>query len=484
MGGGMRILTIGLTVLALLAAGIWAAFFRWPGALVSASVEPAVLISDVRLVSMSPGAAEVELHKDVLVLDGVIVAIADHGGLDGDPRVASALRVDASGQTLLPGLIDAHVHVWDVPELAGYLAHGVTSVRNVAGLPVHLRWADRIEDGALLGPTLLTTGPILNSPGPNAQQNHVLVMTGEEARAAVRRQHQQGYRHLKVYSNLTEDAYRGVLEEARALGLTVSGHTPEGVREPGIPLERDFLIPFTSVLDDGFLTIEHTESIVWHGLRDRLNAQRMQQLAGEMAQAGVVVTPTLIAHDNLVRVAETGGAYLERPGVETLNPLYVRIDADVYAYWARQDPAVREEARRQFYRQATGMMHEAGVTLIAGTDGGIFTNLPGRSMTRELELLVMSGLSPHAALQTATANGAQVLGLTDRGRIAPGLRADLVWVSGDPLRDVTVVEFPDAVMVNGIWLDRAALDDLERAAGKGSLLRSVTNGRPILLGRQ
>ena len=105
-------------------------------------------------------------------------------------------------------------------------------------------------------------------------------------------------------------------------------------------------------------------------------------------------------------------------------------------------------------------------------------------MTRELELLVMSGLSPHAALQTATANGAQVLGLTDRGRIAPGLRADLVLVSGDPLRDVTVVEFPDAVMVNGIWLDRAELDDLERAAGKGSLLRSVTNILPILLGRQ
>ena len=480
----MRIVFGVLVGLGVLAGLIWAVAFRWPAEMSGREAAPAILIENVRLVSMVAGEPDALETQDILVIDGVIAARVPHGALAGDPRLEGAERIDAAGRTVLPGLIDAHVHVWDMPELAGYLAHGVTSVRNVAGLPVHLRWADRIEDGALLGPTLLTTGPILNSPGPNAQQNHVLVMTGDEARAAVRRQHQQGYRHLKVYSNLTEDAYRGVLEEARALGLTVSGHTPEGVREPGIPLERDFLIPFTSLLDDGFLTIEHTESIVWHGLRDRLNAQRMQQLAGEMAQAGVVVTPTLIAHDNLVRVAESGGAYLERAGVETLNPLYVRIDADVYAYWARQDPAVREEARRQFYRQATGIMHEAGVTLIAGTDAGIFTNLPGRSMTRELELLVMSGLSPHAALQTATANGAQVLGLTDRGRIAPGLRADLVLVSGDPLRDVTVVEFPDAVMVNGIWLDRAELDDLERAAGKGSLLRSVTNILPILLGRQ
>lgn len=480
----MRIVLGVLFGLGVLAGLIWAIAFRWPAEMSGREPAPAILIENARLVSMVAGEPDALEAQDILVIDGVIADRAPHGALDGDPRLEGAERIDAAGRTLLPGLIDAHVHVWDMPELAGYLAHGVTSVRNVAGLPVHLRWADRIEDGALLGPTLLTTGPILNSPGPNAQQNHVLVMTGEEARAAVRRQHQQGYRHLKVYSNLTEDAYLGILEEARALGLTVSGHTPEGVREPGIPLERDFLIPFTSALDDGFLTIEHTESIVWHGLRDRLNADRMEVLAGEMAQAGVVVTPTLIAHDNLVRVAESGGAYLERAGVETLNPLYVRIDADVYAYWARQDPAVREEARRQFYRQATGMMHDAGVTLIAGTDAGIFTNLPGRSMTRELELLVMSGLSPHAALQTATANGAQVLGLTDRGRIAPGLRADLVLVSGDPLSDVSVVEFPDAVMVNGVWLDRADLDDLERAAGKGSLLRSVLNVLPILLGRQ
>lgn len=480
----MRILGFVLAGLALIGLVIWAMFFRWPSALTGASVEPAVLISDVRLVSMRPDAAAVEPRRDVLVLDGVIAAIADHGALDEDPRALNALRVDASGQTLLPGLIDAHVHVWDVPELAAYLAHGVTTVRNVSGLEVHLRWAEKIERGALLGPTLLTTGPILNSPGPNAQQNHVLVATEGEARAAVLRQYEQGFEHLKVYSNLTEDAYRGVLEQAQALGMTVSGHTPEGVREPGIPLERDFQIPFVSVLDDGFLTIEHTESIVWHGLRDRLNAERMELLAAEMALAGVVVTPTLIAHDNLVRVAESDGAYLQRPGVEAMNPLYVKVDAGVYEFWSRQDPAFREEVRRQFYRQATGLMHEAGVTLIAGTDAGIFTNLPGRSMTRELELLVQSGLTPYEALQAATITPAGVFGLHDRGVIAPGQRADLILVSGNPLSDISSVEYPTAVMANGVWLDRDDLERLEEASFDGSLPRSVLNALPILTGSQ
>ena len=275
-----------------------------------------------------------------------------------------------------------------------------------------------------------------------------------------------------------------MLEEAHARGMTVSGHTPEGVRAPGIPLERDFQIPFVSVLDEGFLTIEHTESIVWHGLRDRLNAERMDALARQMAAAGVVVTPTLIAHDNLVRVAETDGAYLQREGVAAMNPLYVKLDAGVYDYWSRQDPAFREEARRQFYRLATGLMHEAGVTLIAGTDAGIFTNLPGRSMTRELELLVLSGLTPYEALQAATVTPARVFGLDDRGVIAPGLRADLILVPGDPLSDISSLEHPTAVMAQGVWLDGEDLQRLEETSHQGSLPRSVLNVLPVLLGRQ
>lgn len=469
----LGIAALGVIVLALIA--LVSACFATPyGLRVPAARPAAILIEPVRLVTMDPDAPESETGRAVLVVGGEIAAIGQAGELTVPASLLAGdvLRIDGQGRTLLPGLIDVHIHLWDEAELAGYLAHGVTGVRNMSGMPFHLPLARRIESGRLLGPSLITTGPILNSPGPNQQDNHVLVRTSEEARAAVRRQHDQGYRALKVYSNLERDAYLAVLDEAAQLGMTVSGHTPEGFRGEGIPYDQPFEIRFEDVLDDGFLTIEHTESIVWHGLRDRLDAEAMVLLAEEMASHSVTVTPTLIAHDNLIRVAQSEGAYLSREGTGTLNPLISRLESGVYDFWSGMDPEPREVPRAAFYRDATRQMHEAGIVLLAGSDAGIFTNLPGRSLTRELELLVEAGLSPHDALRTATINPAQALGWTDRGRIAPGQRADLILLDGDPLTEISAVEFPAGVMVGGIWLDRTRLDALERAATHTSIPRT------------
>ena len=313
----MKLKTIGLGAAAALVVAVGAlalATTGYPRALGPQRDAPAATrIDNVRLISMRPGAPAVQLGHSVLVEGDRITAIGPARAL---PTPPDARIVDGGGQTLLPGLIDAHVHVWDEAELAGYLAHGVTSVRNMSGMPFHQPLAERIAEGRILGPDLLTTGPILNSPGPNEQANHQLVTTAEEARAAVEGQHAAGYRTVKVYANLTREAYEAILAAARELDMTVVGHTPEGVREAGMPAEKPFNIAFEEVLDDGFGTIEHVESIVWHGLRDRLDPVAMRALAQEIAAADVTVTPTLIAHANLVRVAESDGAYLERPGAE------------------------------------------------------------------------------------------------------------------------------------------------------------------------
>lgn len=460
----MRIALAALAALLLGAAALVAASFRSPAAL-DPPREPwdAYLIRNVNLVSMVEGEPEIAPGRTVLVAGGRIEAVG--ADLTLEPGRAEALRIwEGGGMYLLPGLIDAHVHLWDEAELAAYLSHGVTSVRNMSGMPWHLALIRRLEAGRLIGPSVMTTGPILNSPGPNQQDNHALVETAEAARAAVRAQHVAGYDTLKVYSNLTREAYEAALAEAHALGMSVSGHTPEGLRGPGVPQDAPFEIAFAEALADGFVTIEHVESIVWHGLRDRLDGEGMDALAAEIAASGVAVTPTLIAHDNLVRVAESGGVYLHRSGTDTLNPVIVGFEQDVYAYWSRQDPAAREGPRRAFYRQATGQLHAAGVPLLAGSDAGIFTNLPGSALIRELELLVASGLGPHEALRAATATPADVLGWTDRGRIAPGMRADLVLVRDNPLEDVSRLERPEAVMVGGVWLTRTDLDALEAAS--------------------
>lgn len=248
-----------------------------------------------------------------------------------------------------------------------------------------------------------------------------------------------------------------------------------------MPHEQPFDVAFEEVLDDGFATIEHVESIVWHGLRDRTDHAAMEALAAKIAASGTPVTPTLIAHDNLVRVAASDGAYLERPGTETLNPLMKRFEQGTYDFWAGQDPAAREGPRARFHLAATRALHEAGVPLVAGSDAGIFTNLPGAALTRELELLVKTGLTPHEALRTATANAAVAIGLPDRSRIAPGHPANLVLLPAGVLEDVSLAERPVGVMVRGTWLDREALDRLQASSAKVSETRTARRFVAMLL---
>lgn len=457
----------------LIVAVLWLVFIvtNFPAALKPAPyASDSVLIQNVHLISMAPNAPEIEEKQAVLVVEGQISAI---GPVESIAPPADALVVDGQGRYLLPGLIDAHVHVWDEAELAGYLVHGVTGVRNMSGFPFHVPLGERIASGKLLGPDFQTTGPILNSHGPNENALHQIVETAEESRAAVKAQYKAGYRALKVYANLKREPYEAILAEAHGLGMRVTGHTPEGVREPGMPDDKAFDIPFEQSLGRGLTTIEHVESIVWHGLRDRLDEDQMRQLAAKIAQSGDAVTPTLIAHDNLVRVAASKGAYLKRPGVETINPALRFFDKGNYAHWSVQDPAWREGPRTEFYQKATKILHDAGVPLVAGTDAGIFTNIPGSSMTREMELFVKAGLTPYEALGAATRVAADVLGFEKTGIIATGYRANMILLDDNPLENISALENPSAVMVRGYWLDAAALQDLRKAAGNTSFIRSM-----------
>lgn len=410
--------------------------------------------------------------QSILIQDGRIQAVGPTAVVEPPP---SARLIDGRGRIAMPGLADMHVHLWDQAALGAYLAHGITTIRNASGMPFHLRLAQRIAAGEIAGPRLITTGPILNSPGPNAQIIHQIVSSDHEARAAVRSQHAAGYRTIKVYSNLSREAYGAVLEEARALGMTIMGHSPEGVRQPGTPQSRPFAIPFEELLDDGFVTFEHMETIVWHGLRNRHDEAAAVALARQVAAAGVAVDPTLLAYYNLLRVAETRGAYLNRPGVETINPLVVMQERPNYDRWSREAVAPARAAF-EFYQRATRIFADAGVLLVAGSDAGIFTNIPGRSLIDELRLLAGAGLSRFEVLQAATRNAAQALGEAETfGRIAPGLRADLVLLDGNPLDDLETLDRPAVVIAGGDVYDRAALDQLLAAARQPDVERTRRN---------
>lgn len=453
-----------LAVLAILLAGITAfiaSVWQVPSAMRpdretnrSWLIENAVLLDPATGILQSGGS--------VLVVDGRIEWL---GTGPAAAAQATIQRIDAQGRTLMPGLIDVHVHVFDETDLAAGLTHGVTTVRNMGGMPFHLPLAGRIDRGEILGPRLITTGPILNETGGrNGNDLHESVAGADEARAAVRRQFAAGFRHLKVYSNLSRESFAAIRDEAAALGMTMSGHPVEGT-------EADPLA-FEASLDAGLRTLEHAESIVWYGLDDDMDTDRMHALARQIAASGTVVDPTLVVHENLARIVETAGAHITRPEMTGYNPVIAGFEREGWEFWSdyQHDDRTRMQA---FYVAFTGALHQAGVPLTVGTDSGVMVSPHGVSTLREMEILVDAGLTPLEAIQAATLNGADVLGLDGQiGCLAVGCAADLILVEGDPTEDLTHLRDLAAVMRDGRWLDRDRLDDLSEAATHPSSLRT------------
>lgn len=460
----------------LIAFTIWLWFIvnQLPNVLKPNDTKPiGMLFNNVRVLSMVDGSSLSQNAQAVLIIGDRITEI----GAVGEVEAPQGVRViDGQGKTLMPGLIDAHIHLSDETELAAYLAHGVTGVRNMSGYPFHLRLIDKKAKGQLLAPDFMTTGPTLNSPGPNEHIIQTMVVTADEARRAVRDQHRAGFRHVKVYSNLTPETFAAILDEAALLRMTVSGHSPEGKRTAGIPRKKPFEIPWEATLGKRLTTLEHIETIVWHGLRDDLTPEKMAVLAETLAQSGEAVTPTLIAHKRMVLIAQSKGAYLTRPGSDMINPLVTLFTKGAQQFLSQMDASVYEAPHAEFFLKATGILHQAGVPLLTGTDSGGFGIIPGESIARELELLVAAGLSPFEALTSVTRRNAEVLGFEKTGQILPGYRANLVLLAKDPLTDVGVVEHPVGVMIDGHWLDQqelAAMKDAARGAKVAVFFRTL-----------
>ena len=195
-------------------------------------------------------------------------------------------------------------------------------------------------------------------------------------------------------------------------------------------------------------------------------------LAKSIANAGVVVVPTLIAHRNLIEVASSKGAFLNRKGVETLNPFITEIEQELFQFWSNQPADVRQEFD-DFYSRAVTIFHEEGVTLVAGTDAGTFTNLPGQSLTRELGLFVDAGLTPYEALETSTFNAASALGMSSQvGQVKQGYAADLIVLNGNPVEDIQHLQYLSGVIANGRWFDERGIQGLRADAANTSYERT------------
>ena len=414
---------------------------------------------------------------DMTVLIGGGRVLAVRPSAEADVPVG-ATCVDGRDRFLIPGLNDMHVHFQDSSALGRFLATGVTGIRVLWGGPPTLDFRDRIARGELAGPDIHTAGTIIEGLPPPAlaavidTAGRVIVHDSVDGARAVQEQHAAGYDFIKVYNNVPEAAYRGIVAEAERLDIPVAGHVP-------------FEVGLDGALAAGQRSIEHLRGYIWHlvpqdapnqpgaDLRSRTLAwshgdlSRIQRLAERTRDAGVWSVPTLSVRmimkpDRLVE------AYLATEEAshmtDAMRTFYTR---RMSIPWMSNFTAADFEAAMDGFAVADSLIRAlvgVGAPVMAGTD----TPPLGFALHRELEELVGAGLSPYEALQSATVLPARFLGRGEgAGTVVEGSPADLVLLEADPLAAIGNTRRIAGVVRRGEWLDRATLDAmLEEAAGR------------------
>ena len=423
------------------------------------STEPAtVAFVGVQLLPMTSG-EPVLRDRTVLVRGGRIAAIGPAGEVAVPP---GALRVEGRGRTLMPGLTDMHVHLEysDDPELLElYPAAGVTTVRSMDGRPNILEWKRAAEAGELLAPSIYTAGPLLDGDPPLRDDNTV-VRNAAEARAEVLAQADAGYDFIKVYGNLSEEAYRAVLQAASERGLPVAGHLARGVSVGEALRAGQRTVEHAATFGEEIETADSPFRDAFHWtklfLAMPIDSARTEAVAREVARAGGWIVPTLVQAERGLAPADSVAAWLAAPEMELLP-------GDAVDFWTqamersvrRMDAADWELVERGRENRALLLraLHRAGVKLLVGTDTPNPFVVPGFSVHEELRSFVDAGLPPAYALAAATRIAAEALGQADEiGTVEVGKRADLLLLPGNPLEDLAALRRPVGVMLRGRWL--------------------------------
>jgi imidazolonepropionase-like amidohydrolase len=404
---------------------------------------PDILIRNVRVVH---GDGRVTPRANVALLDGLIAWIdsLDVRTALAPPRPPARREIDGAGRTLLPGLIDTHVHVqdWTLPV---FLKHGVTTVRDLHNEPAYVMPLTR-ED-SWTRPRVIAAGEVIDGTG-SFWKNAVQVATVGEARAAVRRQIEGGARVIKVYTRLGPALLSVVAAEAQARGIPVAAHlgmtTALQAADEGVSsIEHLSGIPESTSEDSERLLAAHRDLLGgWTAFELewlRLPQARLDAIAKQLAARKVVLVPTLALHEAFARLADAD--LMKDPALAEVPQSVLRgawdpIDIMGRAHWTPQVLAKFKQVM-PILQHFVGAFAKLGGRIAAGTDAPQQFVVPGVSLHRELELLVDSGLSPAEAITSATSGAAALLGLQDRvGTIDAGKTADLILVDKDPLSNI------------------------------------------------
>ena len=403
---------------------------------------------------------------DLLIESDRIVEIAPSGAFDGR---AVASTIDARGMTVLPGLIDAHVHVGREPDHDGrlYLDAGVTSARDTGGVLDNLRaLRARALAGEWIGPRLRICGPLIDG-APTVWPAAMSFIVGEEGdgRNAVD-QLAGKVDQIKIYSGVGPDLVREIVARARDYGIPTTGdlaatRASEAI-DAGIAGLEHASVAYADIVPAELqvsMRIFHEQSpAIWRRERNKGQAATdpsgpdARRLARQLADSGVWFDPTLVVLERLASLDDP--AVTKAPEVALATPAAQKMWAERVAgrksAWTEADYAT---AHRAFEIELAfaGEAIAAGATILVGSDAPNPFVVPGWSLHRELELLVRAGLTPLKVLTRATSGNAAALGIAHMvGTLQPGKLADLLIVEGDPFADIRATRNVRHVLQGGV----------------------------------
>jgi imidazolonepropionase-like amidohydrolase len=401
--------------------------------------------------------------QTVVVDNGVITAV---GAAESAKLPADAQVIDGRGKTLVPGMWDIHMHVFDDFTGLQELSLGVTSVRDPGNDDVRtIERRTRAAARDLLFPNVYASS-LIDGKGTYTAQVANVATSQAEAVALVDKAKAGGFVGVKFYGTLNKDWLPAAIAEAHKLGLHVHGHIPVGMR----PL---------AAIEAGYDEVTHINWVMMQAMPEsviavsngimrfegpgryakdvNLDGPELNAIVSAMAKRKIYSDPTMVTFEGLY-VPENGDLSPALAAfVGTLPPATERL-------FKTGGFAVPKGVTRADYRASwakivglLSKMHKAGVPIAAGTDGS------GLEIIRELEIYLEAGMTPAEALAAATIVPARLLGQDAKtGSIRVGKIADLVLVEGDPSTRIGDLRHTRTVMLGGKLLDA---DALRSAAG-------------------